>query len=502
MRTKHWSEKIVEEVVKSTNEPFVVASGITTSGPTHLGTLCEFLYPSAVYEKLLNEGYKTEFLFQGDIMDAFDGIPANLKNFEEKLKPYLGKPLCDVPDPFGCCKSYGEHFLNEAVDIMDELVSPKIIKANEQYQKGLYDKHAELFLKKFEETKKIIEETSFRVVPGTWNPLMVVCENCGRIATTRITDFNKEIRYVCDLDVGYTKGCGYSGHMKIKDHRYKLVWRLDWPSKWDVLNVTVEGAGKDHFTRGGSADTGIAISRRILKKEPPVSFKFGFITIGGKKYSKSAGLGMGVREILDLMTPELLKYVLFKPQIEKDKDIVPTGNFLMKAYDEYTRVGSFTGKLSEADEKRRIAYRLSGGEKWKLNFSDLLIYYQLYKDWNILDKKIRDKKGLLHLKTYAENWVQKGMIPPNLRFEYNPRKLSRFEKELGEFAAELKANMSPLQIHELAYTIIEKHELKPKEFFSALYETLIGKKFGPRIGILIHAIGPEKVRRKLSELYH
>ena len=35
----------------------------------------------------------------------------------------------------------------------------------------------------------------------------------------------------------------------------KLPWRLDWPAKWKILNVTFEAFGKDHATKGGSYDT-------------------------------------------------------------------------------------------------------------------------------------------------------------------------------------------------------------------------------------------------------
>jgi len=42
-RVRHWSETLAEEVIAIREEPYVVASGITLSGPTHMGTVCEFL---------------------------------------------------------------------------------------------------------------------------------------------------------------------------------------------------------------------------------------------------------------------------------------------------------------------------------------------------------------------------------------------------------------------------------------------------------------------------
>ena len=501
MEIKHWSEKIVEEV-EARGRPFVVSSAITTSGSTHLGTLCEFLYPSAVYKGLLEKGHEATFYFQGDILDAFDKIPGNLKEHEALLKPHLGKPLSDVPDPFGCCKSYGEHFLNEAIKIMHGLdVHPTILRANEQYAKGLFDEHARFYLKNQAQAKEILERTSFRKVPADWSPLMVICAKCGKIATTRVTKVHgDEIEYTCDKDLEYTKGCAYAGKTTIGEHRYKLVWRLDWPAKQEILKVSVEGGGKDHFTRGGSRDSLEAIYREMFKKEPPVGFRFGFIMIAGQKYSKSKGIGLGVKEIMELVSPDLLKYILFKPPVEKDKDMVPTGDFILKAYDELFRTAHLV-PASEADQKRAIAYKLAGGKEHKTSISDIILYYQLYKDWAIVKEKTGDAETVDYIKKYVENWLKEDMVPPNLKFTYNPQKIERMNEPILKFAQELKEGMSGQEIHDAAYKTIKENSLKADEFFKAIYETLIGKESGPKLGALVHAIGSSKVKAALLGLY-
>lgn len=505
LRTKHWSEKIIEEALEKKKEPYIICSGITTSGSTHLGTLCEFLYPSAIQKGFADRGHKTTFYFYGDILDAFDGVPENLMQFEKSLNPHLGKPLCSVPDPHGCCNSYGEHFLNEAVAIMDELdIHPQVLKANEQYAKGLFDEYARSFTRERERVKEIIEKTSFREIPPTWSPIMIICENCGKISTTHVTDYGdyETISYICEHNVGYAKGCGYSGKTRVSSHKYKLVWRLDWPARQKILGISIEGGGKDHFTKGGSRDTLEGIFREMFREEPSIGYKYGFITIHGKKYSKSKGQGIGVRELLNLVTPELLKYILFKPSVEQDKDIVPTGEFLLKLYDEQARVAKFKPEnLTDAEEKMYIAHKLSGGQETDADFSELLIYYQLYRDWNIVKEKLAGKRGIGHLQKYVQNWVEKGILPQNLVCEYKPQKIEAFNKELKQFAEKLEQKQDPLQVHELAYSVILENKLQPKDFFAALYETLIGKKSGPRLGVLIAAIGVSEVKQKLLETY-
>ncbi|MBI4399358.1 hypothetical protein HY570_01285, partial [Candidatus Micrarchaeota archaeon] len=228
IKNKHWSEILAEKIIEENKRPYIITSGITTSGEVHLGTVCEFLYPSTIKKQLELMGHKAEFYFIADIFDAFDAVPLPMAKFQDQLTPHLGKPLCDVPDPLKCCKSFGEHYLNELISIMEKLdVHPKIITAIDLYKQGHMDKYAVFFLENEVQAKEILARTSMKTVSPDWSPLMPVCANCGRIATTMVTTHVKD-RYVynCIKDVKYTKGCGHMGKNKISDLIYKLAWRL------------------------------------------------------------------------------------------------------------------------------------------------------------------------------------------------------------------------------------------------------------------------------------
>ena len=110
VKDKHWSDLIAEEVINRKKAPFVISGGMTTSGPAHFGTVCEFLYPYVIKEAMMAGGAKAEYVFVGDILDAFDSVPFELKEYEDRLKGELGKPLVHVIDPLGCHKSYGEQY--------------------------------------------------------------------------------------------------------------------------------------------------------------------------------------------------------------------------------------------------------------------------------------------------------------------------------------------------------------------------------------------------------
>ncbi len=501
VRVRHWSEVIAEKVIQQKEEPFVIGSGITTSGPLHLGTICEFLYPSALLSYFKEKGYEARMIFIGDTMDAFDSIPAQLKAYEEDLKPHLGEPLAHVPDPYGCCPSYGEHFLNEVREAMEVFdVECEVYPAHELYSKGVYDEYARLFAKKAGEVRALLQEVSGRKLPDEWMDFVLpLCENCGKIATTRVVEIDENgVRYVCDKDVGYAKGCGHEGMTRFSEHKYKLMFRLDWPSRQDYFGVDVEGAGMDHHTKGGTWETAVAVHRRIFGKDPPVGFKFGFILFGGKKYSKSKGVGVSWREILELVPPEVLKYFLFKPNVDENKDFVPSPEKLIFLFEDYERARRLyrEGAVTRSEQKKALAYRLSTKEdKWEYPFADLLLKYQVYKDWFLIEKEFGIREP--YLEKYVETWVEKGMIPDRYKFEVRFSPVEKYFDAVRELALSLKDDMDSEEIQGKVFEVARARGIDPKDFFRTLYKAILGRESGPRMGRLIKAIGPTKVREGL-----
>jgi len=52
---------------------------------------------------------------------------------------------------------------------------------------------------------------------------------------------------------------------------------------WKVIGITVEGAGKDHASKGGSYDIAMTLCEEVFKYEKPFRLPYEFILIGGKK---------------------------------------------------------------------------------------------------------------------------------------------------------------------------------------------------------------------------
>ncbi|MBI4399432.1 lysine--tRNA ligase, partial [Candidatus Micrarchaeota archaeon] len=354
------------------------------------------------------------------------------------------------------------------------------------------------------QAKEILARTSMKTVSPDWSPLMPVCANCGRIATTMITTHDKDsYEYNCIKDVKYTKGCGHKGKNKISDHKHKLVWRLHWPAWQDYFNSSSEGAGVDHFTKGGSWDTAKAVHNELFKKKEPIGFKFGFVLFRGKKYSKSSGIGMGVKDLIKLMPPELIKYALLRPDLQENKDIDPTGLKLISLYDEVQSIYKLSGdSTTRAERKKIIALRLSADMiRWNSSFTDILIYYQIYNDWNKVISILNDKGGISYIAPYVEAWVSKGLQPEEYKFSFKPQRIEENANTLLKFADTLDVNMSSLDVHNLVFNIAKENNLKPDELFKTIYKALLSKDNGPRVGKLITALGVEKVKLTLKNLY-
>ena len=508
---RHWVEVIADRVVKRKQPPFVVLSGITTSGPVHLGTICEFLFPHALAEELRRRGFDTEMVFVADDLDAFDAIPFQLREYADDLTPELGKPLSSTRDPLGCHASFADHFFAEVREVATALgVEAKWLRASELYAAGRYDPYALLFLKRVDEVRSLWEEVTGRRLPAEWkNVVMPICPKCGRVATTWVTQVEGDrVGFRCRGDVvtAYgVRGCGYEGTTTIANHRFKLPFRLDWPSRQHFLNASVEGAGKDHHTKGGTWEMAVAVHRRILGSEPPVGFRFGFVLLEGRKFSKSKGIGVFAQDVLKILPPEVIRYALLVPNAEEDRNWRTDGRFYLRIINKFERAWLLAEQppeqLSRARLKEVKAARIAGRPRWRASFTDVVVAYQAWHNWDLVANYLKDPDGVAFLKPYIEEWLQRQLLPEEYRFELQPGPRAQHPDAVRCFAERLESEMDPVTIHNLVYSVAEEVGLEPKELFADLYRVLLGKPRGPRMGRLIHALGVTRVKELLLRLY-
>jgi lysyl-tRNA synthetase class 1 len=318
----HWIKKVVEDLKRRPESPLVLSTGKTPSGPIHIGICRELLYCSAFKELLEQDGFETRFLFFVDDFDPIKSFPPNLPKEFIKHKEYLGRPMSDVPCPYGDCGSWAEHFSRELLDSLGEFgIYPEAIKTHEFYEtKNAKDAIRTAF--KEVDTLRDIQgrivgptlskdkRSKFEKQLETWTPCTVVCESCGTLKTVDVKSFDlgRDV-------VGYSCGiCGDNREVSIVEGRIKLKWRIDWPTKWAYFKVSCEPAGKDHCVKGGAYDTGEAICSEIYGWNPPYRVAFEWLTLGKRAMKTHKGISFTPSEWLKVSPPDVLRYLIFREE--------------------------------------------------------------------------------------------------------------------------------------------------------------------------------------------
>ncbi|MCX8512569.1 MAG: lysine--tRNA ligase, partial [Chthoniobacteraceae bacterium] len=327
-----------EEVAAQCHGPQIINDSKTPSGRVHVGALRGVLIHDAIFRTLRSKGIEARYLFGVDDYDPLDEIPAGK---DEHFSQYLGQPLCNVPAPDGSdATDMAEHYMGEFWGVFRELgVEVEPYRMRDIYRSGRFNNAIDTILRHADVVRRVYKEVSNSDRPPTWYPFQVVCENCGRIGTTEVFAYaDGKVSYRCREDlVKWARGCGNQGSVSPFDGRGKLPWKLEWVAKWITFPVTIEGAGKDHSTKGGSRDVASACLRAIFAKEPPANVPYEFFLVGGAKMSSSRGLGASARDMADLLPPEVLRFLMIrtKPNSPVNFDVNEDG--IVKLFNEFDR---------------------------------------------------------------------------------------------------------------------------------------------------------------------
>lgn len=522
MELMAWYDYLVEkELLKRNKKKFVCHGMWTPSGYFHIGNArAEIFTPYAVRHALESKGKK---VVQNLIIDDFDAIrkiPGNPFIPKKDYDKYLGFPCALAPSPLPGFNSWSEAFSSNIKDYIKEFgVKLKIISAYKTYKKGKFNK---LIKESLEKSKQIIgfwNKIAGTKKPETFIPLQVLCEKCNRIHFTQATEWDgKQVKYNC-------LKCGFSNKVSPFNGKAKLHWRVHWVAHWVLYNVDFESGGKDHFSKGGSVDVGRTLIRKVFHKEPPVQVPTEFIQLKGEKMSGSKGNVIGLKEWLDIASPELLRFINFSYNSKKAIEISLRDNSFILLNEQFERAKKiFLGKEKAQSPKltKKIArnYELAIIDRKAhgliIPFSTGLMLAQLYdleKEFSVILKKLRQQKiiGKLNKKEKnalkkqlirAKNWVQK--YAPNkvkIKIVENPLKIVLEEKQkivLKNILRKLKESNE--DIKQTIFTECKKNNLKPKKVFQIIYLALFNQKFGPQIDTLEKAIGRKKIVSQLNKI--
>ena len=334
----HWADEIARSVVAKNPDAtvYTCASGISPSGPVHMGNLREIITTFFVAKGLHDLGKKVRFIYSWDEYDRLRKVPAGVN---PDFAKYIGMPYSQVPDPFGCHASYGEHFEAPVVESLKELgIEVEYIHQAKRYTNGDY---AESIIEALRKRKQIYDiQYSFKTQEAKdedrekYYPVEVYCEKCGK-DTTHITGQNED----CSI-LDYTCQCGFEGKLDLhKQFNCKLPWKVDWPMRWREEKVLFEPGGRDHSSEGGSYQVSSVIAREIFNIEPPQYQMYDFINLKGqtKKISSSKGTAMLPEIMLQVYSPEIILWMYTRFVPEKAFDLALDQDVL-RMYHEFDRM--------------------------------------------------------------------------------------------------------------------------------------------------------------------
>ena len=329
-----WCDQLVEKI----EGPQTINDSKTPSGRAHVGALRGPLIHDAIYRTLQAKSVPVRFLFGVDDYDPVDEIPYGEAEHFEK---YLGAPLCNTPPPPGSnATDMADHYISEFFSVFAELgIRPEFYRMRDLYRSGKFNEAIDAILRKANIVRRIYKKVSGSERAEDWHPFQVVCEKCGRIGTTVVTAYDgKEVTYECRPDlVKWAIGCGHRGKVPPFDGKGKLPWKLEWCAKWRTFPVTIEGAGQDHSTKGGSRDVAMACLREIFGQEPPLNCPYDFFLVGGAKMSSSKGVGVTSRDMADFLPPEILRFLLIRPPPRQPVNFGPSEVYITKLFNEFDR---------------------------------------------------------------------------------------------------------------------------------------------------------------------
>ncbi|AGL18021.1 lysyl-tRNA synthetase [Actinoplanes sp. N902-109] len=381
-----WVSRFADEVIAAAEpgRPVVCASGLSPSGPVHLGNLREVMTPHLVADEIRRRGHEVVHIISWDDYDRFRKVPAGI---DPSWAEHIGKPLTSVPAPAGSrFPNWAEHFKAAMIDSLAELgVEYRGISQTEMYTSGAYREQILLAMRERRRIDEILDryrtkgrstgapkqgqkldeaeaaaaaaaeegsgaadEDDGSAGSGGYYPYKPYCGQCGKDLTrvTSYDDATTAMTYACTLD-GFTETVLLS-----EFNRGKLVWKVDWPMRWAYEGVHFEPSGVDHSSPGSSFVVGGQIVSEVFGGTQPIGPMYAFVGISGMaKMSSSRGAVPTPADALAIMEAPLLRWMYARRRPNQSFKIAFDAE-IQRLYDEWDALEGkiAAGTAAPADE--------------------------------------------------------------------------------------------------------------------------------------------------------
>jgi len=481
--------------------PILFETGYGPSGLPHIGTFNEVLRTTMVRNAFhALSDTPTRLIEFSDDMDGLRKVPDNVPN-QAMLTEHLGKPLSRIPDPFEKYESFAAHNNAMLRDFLDRFgFEYEFISSASQYEAGVFDEALKGVLRNFAGIMGVMLPTLRKERAATYSPILPISQKSGIVLQVPVEVVDAEAGLIRFQDQGETITQSALGGMA------KLQWKVDWAMRWVALGVDYEMYGKDLI------DSGVQSGKiaKILGGRPPAGLIYEmFLDEKGEKISKSKGNGLTLDQWLDYGTQESLSFFAYRePKKAKQLHI----GVIPRAVDEYFQ---FRGNYAAQAVEQKLgnpAHHIHDGAVPDTN--PPVTFGLLLNLVGVLGAGATAEQ----VRGYLSNYVE-GDISPELdalighALAYNRdlvaptlvrrapvgveiAALERLDREL----AALPADTSATALQDVVYAIGNEGGFeKLRDWFGALYETLLGSTQGPRMGSFIALYGIDNTRKLITE---
>jgi lysyl-tRNA synthetase class 1 len=488
---------------KPGGEPILFETGYGPSGLPHIGTFTEVLRTTMVRNALhALSDMPTRLLAFSDDMDGLRKVPDNVPN-QDMLREYLGKPLTRIPDPFGTHESFAAHnnaLLREFLDRYG--FDYEFASSTDYYATGRFDEALKSVLRHYQAILDVMLPTLGADRRATYSPVLPVSPKSGIVLQVPVEVVDADAGLIAFMDEGERiEQTILGGHAK-------LQWKVDWAMRWVALGVDYEMAGKDLI------DSVIQSSKitRILSGRPPEGFHYEmFLDEKGEKISKSKGNGLSLDEWLTYGPDESLAFYIYR-EPKKAKSLHM--GVIPRAVDEYWQ---FRGNYAGQELKEKLGNPVHHIHDGALPTGELPVTFGLLLNlvgvmgeatkeqvWGYLSNYVADAtpERYPELDRLIDRALAYGreFVAPTLERRAPEGVEMAALKQLDTELAALPADAGAETIQNIVYEIGKTGGFENlRDWFKALYETLLGSSQGPRMGSFIALYGIDNTRKLIAD---
>ncbi len=502
---------------KPDGSPVLFETGYGPSGLPHIGTFQEVLRTTFVRRafEALTGGAPTRLVAFSDDMDGLRKVPDNLPN-QALLTENLNKPLSRIPDPFEKFESFAAHNNAMLRDFLDRFgFEYEFVAASDRYNSGAFDDALKNVLRNNQAILDIMLPTLRAERAATYSPIMPISPTTGAVLQVPVE--------VVDADAGlirFTDEDGSEVEQSALGGQSKLQWKVDFAMRWVAQGVDYEMYGKD------LTDTGIQSGKiaKVLGGRKPEGLIYElFLDENGEKISKSKGNGLTIEQWLEYGTEESLGFYIFpNPKSAKQLHV----GVIPRAVDDYwqfrerlgeqpldKQLGNPAWHLLRANEKIDGTDAPGGGDTVPVTFGLLLnlvgvLGADASRDqvWSYLGNYIADADPAKHpavdSMVAAALAYNRDFIAPSMKRRAPTLNEAEALQALDAELAKASDDVAAEDLQTIVYEIGKQEKFgfeNLRDWFKALYQTLLGSDQGPRMGSFITLYGIANTRELIAD---